>query len=214
MGLVSGRKAFNNQSFDHPKTHSRVVLNLGFTIIQPDPVMPTVTALHPSAELIAFAERQVRHGEQSAISEKRFANRNPLVVSVIAQPIDEQCKPVRPPIAMVTRDITSQGVGLLSERELDERLIALYLPLGDQCVYLGCEVLWCRIAGPFYSIGAQFVFKLDEFPQWKGEVRNTSIASTGEVAPTDAGGILSARDTKSADSAKTTSFDANRRRTT
>jgi hypothetical protein len=170
--------------------------------------MPTLTALHPSTELIAFAERQVRNERQKAFFEKRASNRNLLVVPVIAQPIDKQCEPIGPPLALVTRDISSEGIGLISERELDEGLIALHLPLDDPCVYLACEVRWSKPAGPFYYVGGRFVAKLDAFPQRRGDVWNSWMSRPDTFVRGDTADCQGIRDTTSLGAAKTVPFGA------
>jgi hypothetical protein len=84
---------------------------------------------------------------------------------VIVQPVDEQFCPVGAPLAMVTRDISSKGFGLVHEQRLTCDRFAMRLIFLDEDAVLVGEVRWRRPVGPFYSCGCEVIAKLDCFPE-------------------------------------------------
>jgi hypothetical protein len=87
-----------------------------------------------------------------------------MVVPVLAQPVDEEFNAIGDPFAIVTRDISSKGVGVVHLRPIAHRFLALQMRLGDEDVNLVAEISWCRPLGPFYYAGGSFVSKLTRFP--------------------------------------------------
>jgi len=114
----------------------------------------------PPAELVSFVERHIRDAQPYAGKERRSEGRYLMVLPVTAQPVDEQYVAIGAPFAVVTRDISPKGIGLVHTEPIDRTLLALQMSLADEEVNLVAEVQWCRAFGPFYYIGARFVRKL------------------------------------------------------
>jgi hypothetical protein len=78
-------------------------------------------------------------------SERRRAKRYPLKVVAMATPLDEQFRPVGAPFPVLTRDISSQRIGLVHSRPLDMKYVDLDLtgPQGRR-LKMTVEVLRCN----------------------------------------------------------------------
>jgi hypothetical protein len=123
-------------------------------------------SMHPSASLVAFVKRQVRNAELFAGPERRADLRQLIVVPAIVQPVDAQCQPIGEPVAMVTRDITAKGVGLVHEEPLWHERVALRIDpdrLEDTEILIA-DVVWNRPLGPFCSIGCEVVARIENSP--------------------------------------------------
>ena len=120
--------------------------------------------LEPTAELVSFAERQVRYARLYRGDERRSELRRLMVIPALVQPVDGEYKAIGSPICGVTRDISPQGIGLFHSEPLNHNLLAIQITLVGEQINIITEKLWCRIYGPFYSIGGKFITKTDEFP--------------------------------------------------
>src|SRR5262249_15229973 len=109
------------------------------------------SSLHPSASLVSFVKRQVRNAQLQAGPERREEVRQMIVVPAIVQPVDENRQPIGEPVAMVTRDITTRGVGLVHEEPLWHERVAIRLDAEglDDNEILIADVVWNRPLGPF-----------------------------------------------------------------
>src|SRR5262245_45627175 len=107
----------------------------------------------PSAALLAFVQRQVLQAELYAGPERRDETRQALAKPVLVYPADEDFNPTGPSCAMVIRDISSRGLGLVYEELNDWPLVVIRISLHDDETLLGAVVRWRRPAGPFYSMG-------------------------------------------------------------
>jgi hypothetical protein len=128
------------------------------------PVLP-----QPPAELVSFVERHIRNAPLYEGVERRSERRYLMVVPVVAQPVDEQGSALGTPFALVTRDISPTGIGLVHLEPMDQTLLALRMYLAGEEVNLVADVQWCRALGPFYYFGGRFVKKLESFPEPKAE---------------------------------------------
>jgi hypothetical protein len=123
-------------------------------------------ALHdPPAELVSFVERHIRDAQLYDGEERRSERRYLMVLPVRAQPVDEQCLPTGPPFAVVTRDVSPKGIGLVHSEPVQRTLLALQMFIADEEVSLVADVQWCEAFGPFYYLGGEFVKRLERFPQ-------------------------------------------------
>jgi hypothetical protein len=118
----------------------------------------------PPKELIDFAERHVRNAIPHDQSERRSERRHFMVVPVLAVPVDEQFRPIGDPTAIVTRDISSHGIGLVHLRPLELGLLALRMQLAGEEVNVVIELAWSKPLGPFELSGGRFVAKLKHLP--------------------------------------------------
>ena len=117
------------------------------------------------AELVSFVERHIRDAQPYADKERRSERRYLMVLPVTAQPVDQQYVAIGAPLAVVTRDISPKGIGLVHTEPIDRTLLALQMSLADEEVNLVADVHWCRALGPFYYFGGEFVKRLQGFPQ-------------------------------------------------
>ena len=123
------------------------------------------SSLQPSPQLGAFAKRLNRNAQLRLGPERRSEPRQPIVLSVIAQPIDGKGQPVGPPFAAVTRDLSTWGVGLVHEQPMIYDRLALRLNVDSEEALLVGEVRWRSPQGPFYACGCQVTGRLDQFPE-------------------------------------------------
>jgi hypothetical protein len=84
---------------------------------------------------------------------------------VHVQPVDAQSNPICEPFAAVTRDISSEGMGLVHTKPIECETVAIRFSWAGKEVELVAAILWCRALGPFYYAGANFVGKFEEFSE-------------------------------------------------
>ena len=125
------------------------------------PVLP----LQLSQQLVAFVVRLNRNAQHHVGPERRAEPREPVVLPVVAQPIDERRRPIGYPMALVTRDLSTWGIGLVHEQPMVYDRLALRLNVDGEEVLLIGDVRWRGPLGPFYSCGCHVVAKLDQFPE-------------------------------------------------
>jgi hypothetical protein len=83
---------------------------------------------------------------------------------VVVQAVDEHFRPCAAPQAMVIRDYSSRGLGLVNEHAFEHPRILVHLTFPDEGKVLAAEVRWSRALGPFYHIGCEVIGKLDGAP--------------------------------------------------
>lgn len=126
--------------------------------------MPNKYPPQPPRELVDFVKRQIRDRRSFDGSERREESRDLKLLHVLAQPVDEDRRPLGDPLAMVTRDISSTGVGLVYPDRIPHDLVALQLELGGEEIVLLTRIVWRKPLGPFYYLGGKFLTRLDRFP--------------------------------------------------
>jgi len=146
--------------------------------------MPTTIehplSLWPSSALMAFAQRQVRQAQPYAGTERRADERLLLAMPVIVQGVDEHLVPVGEPRAMVVRDLTRNGMGLVHEQTFPHGRIVVRLTEPEEGTILAAEIRWSKPLGPFYHLGCQVIAKLDRFAPfetWIGQRRSLTPRS-------------------------------------
>jgi hypothetical protein len=82
---------------------------------------------------------------------------------VIVQGVDEQIAPVGEQQAMVVRDFSERGLGLVHEEPFDHARIVVRLTFPEEGKILAAEVRWSRPLGPFYHLGCEIVARLERF---------------------------------------------------
>ena len=123
------------------------------------------TGPKPSPELLSFVKRQVRNAQLHRDAERRSENRSSIAVPAVVQPLDKHHQPVGEAFAVVARDISPKGIGLVHTERIDHKLLALQISLGGEEANLVVRVVWNMGLGPFYGIGGEFVAKWDRFPR-------------------------------------------------
>lgn len=89
--------------------------------------------------------------------DRRMASRYPLKVVAMTTPLDEQFQPTQAPFPVLTRDISTSGIGLVHSRPLDMKYVRLELtsPGGHElCLtvkVLRCNRLLCGEAKPTHA---------------------------------------------------------------
>jgi hypothetical protein len=131
----------------------------------PAPLIDPPALRDPPAELVSFVERHVRDAQFYDGDERRSERRYLMVLPVTAQPVDEQYLPTGTPFAVVSRDISPKGIGLVHSEPVEHSLLALQMFIAAEEVNLVADVQWCQAYGPFYYFGGEFVKKLERFPQ-------------------------------------------------
>jgi hypothetical protein len=121
----------------------------------------SASAQLPSSSLLAFVKRQVAQQELYNGPERRADLRHLLVMPVLVLPVDENIRVAGQPQAMVIRDVSPPGIGLVHEFPFDHKRIVIQLSYPEDGKLLACEVRWSRPLGPFYHIGCQVIAKMD-----------------------------------------------------
>ncbi|HZN33021.1 MAG TPA: PilZ domain-containing protein [Pirellulaceae bacterium] len=121
-------------------------------------------ALWPSPALLAFAKRQAAQQQLHLGAERRAEERLLYAMPVVTYGVDEHIRPVADPQAMVVRDHSAKGLGLVYERPFSHRKIVVELTYPEEGKFLAAEVLWSKPLGPFYLLGCEIIAKLDAFP--------------------------------------------------
>jgi hypothetical protein len=124
--------------------------------------------LWPSSALLSFVQRQVAQHERFHGEERRNEPRILLAMPVIVQGVDEKIVPEGEPRAMVVRDYSSRGLGLVYEHPFQHPRIVVQLSYPAEGKYLAAEVRWSKPLGPFYHLGCEIVAHLDRFPDGEG----------------------------------------------
>lgn len=139
----------------------------------------------PASELVDFAKRQIVHAKLREACECRSETREMVVAPVFVQPIGDDLQPVAVCLEAVTRDLTSQGAGLIYFSPITHDKLALQLYLGEDVVNIISRVAWRSPMGPFYATGVSFLERVDEFP---GQVASPSGRAAGACRTKGASG--------------------------
>ena len=118
----------------------------------------------PSPELLAFAERDAAAADpiSATIAERREKVRLPFTVPAVVQLVDGELNALGEPIAAVTRDMTTDGLGLILDRSVNAgETIEVQFNMGGKDLNMIGDVLWCRSTGPFHVVGVRIVRSLD-----------------------------------------------------
>jgi hypothetical protein len=124
----------------------------------------SLQSLQPSAELAAFVRRQVKLAELYWGPERRNELRHLVVLPAAVVPVDETFQPVGPPQAMIVRDMSCPGLGVIHELPFSAGFMVVRLGLPDEEAILAARVHWSKPMGPFYYTGGKVIAKLDRFP--------------------------------------------------
>ena len=93
--------------------------------------------------------------------ERRSEGRQPLAVAVAAAPLDEELHPTGEPFALMTRDISTKGIGLVHTGPVFDAYLAVQIPSpAGEPIQVLVEVVRCNPVGDVWSIGGLFVQRL------------------------------------------------------
>jgi hypothetical protein len=135
------------------------------TLTMSTAIVRTPSAIKPPANLVSFVRRRLRDAHLQRDVDRREEERHPILVSVFAQPVDEQYRAIGEPFALVTRDISEKGIGLVHTEPITDNLLALHMSLAGEEVNVVVRLCWSKALGPFYYLGGEFVAKLTSLPQ-------------------------------------------------
>ena len=138
-----------------------------------------------SGELARFAKRQFQNATKfAAHDERRCEERVPLLVTVLAVPIDKENEPIEAPFEMLTRDVSDSALGLIHVEPMEHELLAAMFELNGIEHVFTAELIRGESRGPFHGSAWRFLDVLDEFPvpdDVLAELRAQNIgASPGE----------------------------------
>ena len=123
----------------------------------------------PSAALVAFVKRQVSYAERFTGKEQRTVPRLLQVMPVIVQGVENDLSLVGKPRAMVTRDISPRGMGLVYEQPFHHCRIVVRLSYPEEVKILTAEIRWTKPLGPFYQLGCAITGRLESFPGFESQ---------------------------------------------
>ena len=115
-------------------------------------------------ELVDFARRQVVNAIMYKGDQRRREERQPMLVPVRAVAVDEENQPVAEPFNLITRDISSNTIGLIYTDPMDAERMVVQFSIAGTDVTLVIETVWSGSLGPFYGCAGRYVDRLDEFP--------------------------------------------------
>jgi|GEM_PF-1442416 len=115
--------------------------------------------IHPAEKISAFVEQLIENS-RAPQHERRMYRRHLLSVPVLVRPVDRACRPLDVPFEVLTRDISTTGIGLLHVNPIACAFLALQISgrEGDDLRIL-MRVVRCRPLASFYEIGGRFLLK-------------------------------------------------------
>ena len=116
-------------------------------------------------ELVDFARRQVVNAILYKGDERRREERQPMMVPVRAVVVDEENQPLGDPFDLITRDISSNTIGLIYTEPVDAERMVVEFSIAGTTVTLVTETIWSGPLGPFYGCAGRYIDRLTEFPQ-------------------------------------------------
>jgi hypothetical protein len=117
---------------------------------------------HPHAELIEFVQRIAAGLKPYQGPERRSEPRWGVTMPVPAAPLNEHLSPCGPTFLAISRDISTQGMGLYHVRPIEVKSllgVELRAPQGDTMQAV-LEVVRCQVNGPAFEIGGRFMAKV------------------------------------------------------
>ena len=117
-----------------------------------------------SQELADFARRQYVNARLYKGEERRIEGRHMMMMPVWVVPVNSDNEATGEPIQIITRDISSRGIGLYHEAPINDDRLAIQFEIADTEVNLVIDLLWMRPMGPFYGSAGSYAEKLDQFP--------------------------------------------------
>jgi hypothetical protein len=119
---------------------------------------------HPREELIEFVKRIAAGTEPYKGPERRSEPRWRVTMPVPVAHLDEHLCPCGPTFIAISRDISTQGMGLYHTRPIEVKSllgVELRAPQGDTMQAV-LEVVRCQLNGPAFEIGGRFMAKVYE----------------------------------------------------
>ncbi|MEE2937892.1 MAG: hypothetical protein VYA84_18040 [Planctomycetota bacterium] len=115
-------------------------------------------------ELVDFARRQVVNASMYKGDRQRRAERQPMLLQVLAVAVDAKNQPLGETFNLITRDISRNTIGLIYTEPLDAYRLVVQFSLAGTDVTLATELVWSRSMGPFYGCACRYVDRLDHLP--------------------------------------------------
>ena len=90
--------------------------------------------------------------------------RHLLAMPVIVQAVESDLSPDGEPRAMVTRDFSHRGMGLVYEQPFHHSRIVVRLSYPEEGTILVAEIRWTKPLVPFYQLGCEINSRVQSFP--------------------------------------------------
>ncbi|MDG2223868.1 MAG: hypothetical protein P8L85_20985 [Rubripirellula sp.] len=115
-------------------------------------------------ELVDFARRQVINAIMYKGDQRRREERQPMLLQVRAVAVDEANQPLGEPFDLITRDISSNTIGLIYTEPMNANRMVIQFSIAGTDVTLVTETIWSGSLGPFYGCAGRYLDRLDHFP--------------------------------------------------
>ncbi len=115
-------------------------------------------------ELVDFARWQVVNAILYKGDERRREQRQPMMVPVRAVAVNEQNESVGEPFDLITRDISSNTIGLIYTDAVESDRLVVQFSIAGTEVTLVTEKVWAGPLGPFYGFAGRYLERLNAFP--------------------------------------------------
>jgi hypothetical protein len=110
----------------------------------------------PPRSLVAFVTKLL--AEEYEGPQRRAFRRVPVVMPVVAMPLDDDFRPKGTTFAAIMRDLSTVGLCLFSTRAANSEFLAVEItPPSGRNMQVVLRVLRCRAIGRFYEIAGQLV---------------------------------------------------------
>lgn len=130
-----------------------------------DPLAGYLRTISP--EMRRFAKRQYRNAVNFPTRDDRRANeRFPILVPVLAIPIDENGKATDAPFDMLTRDVSEVAIGLIHADKFGAKELAIQFETNGEMIRHRMTRIWQDLMGPYYGSALAFGDEIDYMPEY------------------------------------------------
>lgn len=128
---------------------------------QPARVPLDRTTLPPPPESLLTCAARLLAKETDA-PQRRAAKRHAGVMSVAVMPLDDQFQPAGAAFMAMTRDLSTSGLRLVTDRAVDDKYLAVDLTLPPvPSIQVALEVIRCEPVGKYYEIAGPLVARME-----------------------------------------------------
>jgi hypothetical protein len=118
----------------------------------------------PPRSLVAFVTKLL--AEDYKGPQRRAFKRFPVILPVVAIPLDDKFQSRGMAFTAITGDISTAGLRLFSTRAASSKFLAVELtPNSGQDIQVVLQVLRCKLIGRFYEIAGYLVARTGDRPQ-------------------------------------------------
>ncbi len=110
-----------------------------------------------SAEEISSFVQQLAREFFLDVPDRRYEPRYRITLPVVAQPIDNDCRPVGPSIRAVARELSAKGIGFMCQDPLNAKIIVHIASPSGGDLFVLAQVVRCVISGYYYEVGCKIL---------------------------------------------------------